>query len=288
MDDARIDATTYRHITVKRLGAAAGAEIGGVDLALPLAPEMVEEIRRAFLAHHVVALRGQDVPPARQIEFTRHFGPVAPHPLYRSKVLEDNPEILVLEAKGGKFFNGRNDIWHADITFSPEPSRMTVLQCRAIEEGYGDTMFANQHLAYERLSPGLQRLLAGMQAEHSSRVLVERNNAAAENVPIAEIPPGIVHPVVRRHPDTGRQCLYVNPTFTERFVGMTRAESLPLLEYLYAHGTRPEFVYRHRWRVGDVVLFDNRCLWHYVCVDYGPEMHRLMHRTTANGDRPEA
>ncbi|MBM3572347.1 MAG: hypothetical protein FJX52_08310 [Alphaproteobacteria bacterium] len=278
--------TSYRQITVRRLCGALGAEIGGVDLSRPLDPAVQAEIRRAFLDHHIIAFRGQDLTPAQQIAFTAIFGPVEQHPLYRSTQIDGHPEILVLEHKAGQFFNGRNDIWHADITFAEQPPLGGVLHCRAIEEGFGDTMFANQCLAYDKLSPGLRALLDPMGAEHSARVLIERNNAANYNVPVTEMPAPVVHPVVRTLTETGRKTLFVNPTYTERFADMTAAESRPLLDYLYAWGTRSEFVYRHRWRFGDVVMFDNRCCWHYVVIDYGPDMYRRMHRTTARGDRP--
>ena len=113
-----------------------------------------------------------------------------------------------------------------------------------------------------------------------------RNNAESYNVPMTEIPPPVEHPVVAVHPETGRRSLFVNPVYTIRFAGMTEEESQPLLDYLFAVATRPENTYRHRWQVGDVVMFDNRCLMHYVAVDYGPDVHRLMHRTTAAGARP--
>jgi taurine dioxygenase len=115
---------------------------------------------------------------------------------------------------------------------------------------------------------------------------VVRNNSESYNVPIDEVPPPVNHPVVRTNRATGKQNLFVNPIYTIRFAGMTEKESDPLLNYLYEQATRPDNIYRHRWKVNDVVMFDNRCAMHYVVLDYGPEMHRLMHRTTAAGERP--
>lgn len=135
-------------------------------------------------------------------------------------------------------------------------------------------------------SPGLKRALDGLKAEHSAALLRERNNKRSYNVPIGDIAPPVIHPVIRTHPDTGRKALFVNPSFVTNFVGMTREESLPLLNYLYEVAAQPERIYRHRWHVGDVVMWDQRCTMHYVVIDYGPDMHRLMHRTTASGDRP--
>ncbi|MBL8669740.1 MAG: TauD/TfdA family dioxygenase [Alphaproteobacteria bacterium] len=276
----------YKRITVRRLCGALGAEVGGVDLAQPLDAEVVAEIRRAFYDNHVICFRGQDLPPASQMAFTRIFGKVEQHPLYRSAQIDGFPEILVLEHKAGEYYNGRNDIWHADVTFAERPPLGSILHCRAIWEGFGDTMFANLCLAYEKLSDGMKRALSGMKAEHSAAILLVRNNRDKYNKPIEDIPPPVLHPVVRTLPETGRKALFVNSAYTTRLADMTVEESKPILDYLYQFGTRPDFIYRHRWRVGDVVMFDNRCLWHYVANDFPPQMHRRMHRTTAEGDAP--
>jgi len=226
--------TSYQHITVRKLCGALGAEIGGVDLDKELAPAVVDEIKRAFNENLVICFRGQDLSPAKQIAFTRIFGPCEQHPLYRSAQIDGHPEILVLEHKAGQFVNGRNDIWHADVTFAEAPPLGSILHCRAIEEGFGDTMFANLCLAYDTLSAGMKQMIDPLQAEHSARILQERNNAADYNVPVKEIPPPVNHPVVRIHPDTGRKTLFVNSAYTERLAGMTAAESRPILDYLYA------------------------------------------------------
>lgn len=275
-----------RTIKVKPLCGAAGAEVGGVDLSRPLEAETIAEIRRAFLAHSVLAFRDQDLTPERQIAFTAIFGKVEQHPHYRTNTIEGHPEILVLEHKAGQFINGKNDIWHADITFIESPPLGSVLHCRAAWEGYSDTMFANQYMAYEALSEPIRHMLDALKAEHSAELLQQRNNAQSYNKPITEIAPPVVHPVVRTHPETKRKALFVNPVYTPRILGLSEEESKCLLDFLFAHAVRPDFVYRHRWRVGDVVMFDNRCLQHYVVPDHPHDMHRLMHRTTAAGDRP--
>ncbi|MCX7355248.1 MAG: TauD/TfdA family dioxygenase [Alphaproteobacteria bacterium] len=279
-------AAEYRRITVKKLCGAAGAEIGGVDLSKPLESETAAEIHRAFLENSVVAFRDQDLSPERQIAFTEIFGKVEQHPLYRSNPIEGFPEILVLEHKAGQYINGKNDIWHADITFKEEPPLGSMLHCRAAWEGFADTMFANQYMAYEALSEPLQRLFVDMKAEHDASILPRENNKHDYNTKIGDIPPPVVHPVVRTHPETGRKALFVNAAYTIRLLGVSEDESKKLLDLLYAHAVRPDFVYRHRWRVGDVVIFDNRCLLHYVVPDHPHDMHRRMHRTTAAGDRP--
>jgi taurine dioxygenase len=276
----------YRQFRATPMCGALGAKIEGVDLSKPIDEALAGELRQVLLDHLVIVFPEQDLSPAQQIAFTSVYGKVERHPLYRSNVLQDYPDILVLEHKEGQWINGRNDIWHTDLTFREDPPMAGVLYCKDVREGHGDTMFANMYTAHDSLSPGLKRMLDGMKAEHSAALLRERNNKNSYNVPIGDIAPPVIHPVIRTHPDSGRKSLFVNPSFITNFVGMTREESLPLLNYLYGVASQPERVYRHRWRVGDVVMWDQRCTMHYVVIDYGPDMHRLMHRTTASGNRP--
>ncbi|MBT5228070.1 MAG: hypothetical protein HOM12_09620 [Proteobacteria bacterium] len=264
---------------------ALGAVVEGLDIS-KLNSAQVAAIRPLLDEYSVLVFPDQELTPEEQIAFTAHFGPVEQHPLYRSAILDGYPEILVLEHKNHEWVNGRNDVWHSDVTFSEEPPLGSVLYCRAITEGLGDTLFCSMRRAYDALSPGMQQMLRQLSAEHSSARMVVRNNSESYNVPIDEVPPPVNHPVVRTNRATGKQNLFVNPIYTIRFAGMTEKESDPLLNYLYEQATRPDNIYRHRWKVNDVVMFDNRCAMHYVVLDYGPEMHRLMHRTTAAGERP--
>lgn len=277
---------SYARITVRPMSAAAGAVIGGVDTSKPLDEETVPEILRAFLDHHVIVIRDQDLDPASQIAFTEHFGKVEGHPLYRTPDIEEFPDVIVLEHKAGQFFKGKNDLWHSDVTVSETPPLGSVLHCRACWVGFADTMFANQHMAYEALSEPMKAFLEGLTAEHSGALNQARNNADPINARIETIPPPVVHPVVRTHPETRRRSLFVNPAFTTRIRELTESEGEHLLGYLYRHAVQPQFIYRHRWRPGDVAMFDNRCLMHFVVPDHPFEMHRRMHRTTAAGDRP--
>jgi taurine dioxygenase len=276
----------YTRFETRPMCGALGAEVIGLDLSKPIDDTLKAELRRAFLDNLVLVVRNQKLTERQQIDFTAVFGTVEPHPLYKSRLMEGYPEILVLEHVAGQWFNGRNDIWHTDLTFKPTPPMMGLLYCRAVQEGFGDTMFANMIKAYEFLSPGFRAQIDGLKAEHSAALLRQRNNKNSYNVPIDDIPEAVIHPVVRTHPETKKKALFVNPSFTTNFVGMTREESLPILERLFAAQQKPEFTYRHRWRINDVVLWDQRVTQHYVINDYGPEMHRRMHRTTAAGDRP--
>ena len=272
-------------LSISPASGALGVVIEGLDIS-KLDSGQVAAIRPLLDEYSVLVFPDQKLTPEEQIAFTAHFGPVEQHPLYRSAILDGYPEILVLEHKNHEWVNGRNDVWHSDVTFSEEPPLGSVLYCRAITEGLGDTLFCSMRRAYDALSPGMQQMLRQLSAEHSSARMVVRNNSESYNVPIDEVPPPVNHPVVRTNTTTGKQNLFVNPIYTIRFAGMTEKESDPLLNYLYEQATRPDNIYRHRWKVNDVVMFDNRCAMHYVVLDYGPEMHRLMHRTTAAGERP--
>jgi len=273
-------------LTITALGGALGAEVAGVDLARAMDDGSFHEVERAFAEHLVLVFRDQALSPAEQVAFTRRFGAVEPHPLRSRRGVEGFPEVLVIENQPGRP-GARNDEWHSDITCSEQPPALSVLQALVVPEARGATMFCNMYRAYETLSDGMRRMLDGLSALHSAESLVKRNNEpGTDALPIVQTPPPVSHPVVRTHPVTGRRALFINPSFTIAFDGMTREESVPLLHYLYDHATRPENVYRHTWRAGDVLMWDNRCTMHYAVHDYDDTMVRLMHRTTAAGDRP--
>ena len=279
-------APDYKLIAPRPLCGALGAEIAGVDLSQPLSGALFAEIEAAFHEHIVLVFPGQHWTPAQQVAFTGRFGPVEEHPLRSRPGLPEQPEVLVLVNKPGTR-GARNDIWHSDISFWETPPLGSVLYGIEVPEGYGDTMFCNMAAAYEALSPALRAVLRPLRALHSAAGLAARNNAGDNNAsPIAQVPDPVSHPVVRTHPGSGKLALYVNPWFTERFEGMTAEESRPLLDFLAAQATRPENVYRHRWRQGDVVMWDNRAAMHYAIRDYDENQVRIMHRTTALGDRP--
>ncbi len=271
---------------MKPLAGTLGAEVDGVDLSGPLDDELVEAIKRAFHEHLILVFPRQTITPGDQVAFTQLFGPVEPHPLSSRKGIEGHPEVLVFENKKGTP-GARNDFWHSDISFAEKPPVASVLYGRTITSGCGDTAFCNMYQAYDELSAGMRRMLDGLTALHTSESLAERNrNAKTDGLPIAETPPAVEHPVIRTHPETNRKALYVNPYFTSQFNDMTGEESRPLLDYLTARATRPENVYRHHWRQGDLLMWDNRCAMHYAVYDYDDSKPRLMNRTTAGGDRP--
>ena len=268
------------------LCGALGAEVNGVDLSDDLESATMNAIKKAFDENIVLLFRKQNLTPAQHVDFTSFFGPVEAHPLGSREGAQAQPEILVLENRADTPAP-RNDFWHSDISFAECPPLGSVLHALEVPgEGLGDTLFCNMYKVFEELSPGLQKTLEGLRALHSAEALVMRNNANDNNAkPISSIPDLVSHPVVRTHPETSRKALYINPYYTESFEGWSPAESKLLLDWLTKRANRPENIYRHRWKKGDVLMWDNRCAMHYAVYDYGSKA-RLFHRATAAGDRP--
>jgi taurine dioxygenase len=273
-------------LQIRPLAGALGAEIAGVDLAAEVDDATIAAIRRAWLDHLVIFFRGQNLSPARLLAVARRFGEPVEYPFLKG--LEGFPEItpvVKLEAERVNF----GGLWHSDTAYLETPPMGTMLLAREVPPHGGDTLFANMHLAYESLSPGLRRLLDGLVAVNSSakadvtKTREDRLRDAARSDARAEYV--AAHPVVRTHPETGRKALYVNGGHTVRFQDMTEAESAPLLAFLFAHQTRPEFTCRFRWEEGSLALWDNRCAQHNPINDYHG-FRRVMHRVTLAGDLP--
>ena len=271
---------------VHRISGAIGAEISGVDLARELPDETIAGIRRAWLEHVVIFFRDQRLTPAQFIGFGQRFGQPVEYPFLKG--LDGFPEItpvVKLEHETVNF----GGIWHSDTTYLERPPTGTMLLAREVPPAGGDTLFANQYLAYETLSAGMRSLLDGLTAVNSSakadvtRTREDRMKTDARGDAQREYV--VEHPVVRTHPETGRRALYVNVAHTVRFRDMTEAESAPLLEFLYRHQTRSEFTCRFAWRVGSIAFWDNRAAQHYPVNDYHGH-RRVMHRITLAGDRP--
>ena len=271
---------------IKPIAGAIGAELLGIDLGADLSEQTVRAIRQALLDHLVIFFRNQDLPPARFLALARRFGTPVEYPFVKG--IDGFPEIIAvakLEHERANF----GGIWHADTTYQQTPPMGTMLVARELPPYGGDTLFANQYLAWETLSAGMQRLLAPLRAvSTSAKADVSRTRedrlrsdgtAAARETLEAE------HPVMRLHPETGRPALYVNVAHTARFVGMTEEESAPLLNFLFAHQVRPELTCRFRWQPGSLAFWDNRCAQHNPVNDYHG-YRRVMHRITLAGDRP--
>lgn len=274
------------HIEVMPIAGALGAEIGGVNVAEDLDDAVIREIRQALLDHGVIFFREQNLSRERHKAFTRRFGEIFIHPNYNGVTAD--PEIVDIQREpGDKKIVGED--WHTDTTMVAEPPMGAILYGIEVPPYGGDTLFANQYLAYETLSPGLQRTVDGLKAVHTDRMVAGpqagmnayRSTKVREDADWRETIS--MHPVVRTHPETGRKLLFVNRSYTVGFEGWTEAESRPLLEYLLEHGHRPEFTCRFRWANGSIAFWDNRCTKHLAIHDAGP-FRRIMRRTQICGD----
>jgi taurine dioxygenase len=267
-----------------------GAEVVGLDLAAEVAPETVSGLRDALSNHGVLFFRGQKLAPPDQIAFARRFGEIDINPIYAAH--PDHPEVMpVVKEVDDRHNIGEN--WHSDMTWAEIPPLGSLLYAREVPPVGGDTLWVNSTAAYEALSDGMRRLIGGLHAVHSDRILSamarERNATRSTRLreEIAERPPReATHPVVRTDPVTGRPGLFVNRAFTWCFEGMTREESLPLLFWLCDHAEREEFQVRHRWRAGDLAFWDNGVTQHKALNDYHGH-RREMHRITVVGTRPQ-
>lgn len=270
----------YRHITVERITPIIGAEIGGVDLSQPLSDEQLAEIRRAFLENHVVVFRDQHLTVDEHKAFGRLFGELRALPV--EDIDGDDPELVVIRANAqSRYVAG--ETWHTDGTADLAPSMGSMLYVKetpAIGTG-GDTLFANMHLALEMLSPTMQQFLGELTAIHDGAIPWKGYEAPA-NLPKNE------HPVVVRHPETGRKTLFVNSGFTSHIVQLSGGESQMLLNMLFDLVARePVLSCRVRWTPNSLVFWDNRCTQHHAVWDYFPHS-RYGERVTILGTQPKA
>jgi taurine dioxygenase len=277
----------YRLIEVRRVAGALGAEVHGADLSKPLGAALVAEIRRAFLEHLVIFFRGQDLSLDAYMAFARAMGTPVEYPFVKG--LPDYPhviEVKKLEHEKSNF----GGVWHSDTAYLDQPPMGSMLLAREIPPWGGDTLFANQYLAYESLSAGMQKLLDGRRAVNTSAKAdvskTREDRLATDGREDAKKSYETEHPVVRTHPETGRKALYVNVAHTARFAGMTEEESAPLLNYLFQHQVKPEFTCRFVWQPGSMAFWDNRCAQHNPVNDYHG-FRRVMHRITLAGDTPK-
>lgn len=281
---------TYEHITVKPLAGAIGAEIFGPDLSQLLAPAILDEIHKAHLDHLVIVFRDQELTPDSHKAFARHFGSAHINDFFPT--VEGHPDVQLV-AKNPEDTRNVGDRWHTDVSYVAKPPLGSMLYALEVPEAGGDTMFASMYAAYDALSDGMKALLGDLKAVHSAAVsfgtyatgpeMQARNKSMAFKYS-EDAEQVAVHPVVREHRETGRKGLYVNCSFTMHFEGMTVEESAPLLNFLYDHMARPEFVCRVRWHKGTLIFWDNRCTHHNAINDYQGQ-RRLMHRVTVLDDK---
>jgi taurine dioxygenase len=272
--------------TVTPYASALGALVSGVDLARPLSDAQFAVIRQAFLDHGVIFFRDQQITPEQHLAFARRWAPIDVNRFFRA--VDGYPEIAEVRKEADQTTNIGGD-WHTDHSYDEAPAMGSILLAREVPPRGGDTLFANMALAYEALSPGLRKTLDGLKAVHSTAHVFGAQGGYAQAADLAgrigntqAATQDVVHPVVIRHPETGRRTLYVNAAFTTRFDGWTAAESAPLLKMLYEHAGKPEFSCRFAWQAGSIAFWDNRATWHYALNDYHGH-RRVMHRITVRG-----
>jgi taurine dioxygenase len=274
-------------MTVEPVSGTVGAVVRGVDISEPLDDGTVTAIRKAFLAHHVLFFHDQAVSPEDQLRFGRYFGELDTHPFVEGT--EAHPEIIEIITEPDDVLNFGGG-WHSDVTFLEEPDLGSILYAIDVPPFGGDTLFANQHAAYEALSETMKGLLDGLVARHSAGPQYAEGGystlSKSMKTKSADRAGGVVcHPLVRTHPETGEKALYVNPSFTVGIEGMRLDESMALLGYLFNHMVREPFTCRFRWSPGSVAMWDNRSVLHYALFDYRGH-RRHMRRITVKGDRP--
>lgn len=276
-------------LDIRPLTGALGAEIFGLDLSQPLDDATFAQIHKAFLDHLVIFFRDQTLSPANLVAFAKRFGPMDPHPFLKG--MAEQPEVLeIIREKTDKHIFAPG--WHADVTWKERPVLGSMLYALEVPETGGDTLFANQYMAYDALSEGMKTMLGRVRARHSGsyvyggdepergtyvhKLKVDRTVAARAEA---------FHPIVRTHPETKRKCIFVNPGWTLGLEDMNDDEAGPLLEFLFDHTVRPEFTCRFRWQPGSLAFWDNRCTQHSPIDDYFGKRRHLL-RVTIEGDRP--
>lgn len=261
-----------------------GVEFDDVDVT-QITDEELDLARQAQKDHGVVFFRDQELTCEQHIEFANRWGDIVINRFFER--VEGYPSIAQVR-KEPKHKTVVGEKWHTDHSYDEIPAKGSILYAKQVPKQGGDTLFASMYLAYDALSDGLKTALSNLKALHSSRRTFGKKAVKADdpnedrfqnsNLAIQDS----VHPVIITHPESGKKALYVNPNFTVKFEGWTEQESAPLLNYLYQHAIRPEFVMRFKWRKGSIAFWDNRATWHQAQNDY-PTETRLMHRITIEG-----
>ena len=273
-------------IRTRPLTPTIGALVENVDLAVPLDDEQFADIQAALLKHQVIFFENQRLTPVQHRDFAARFGALHTHPLYPG--VPEAPELFTLDNHQANPTD--NDSWHTDVTFIQTPPKAAILHAHRLPDSGGDTIWSNMRAAFEALSPSFRDYLTTLDAVHdfargfpASGVVAGNAGAEAHARAVAANPP-VIHPVVRTHPETGEDGLFVNTTFTDRIVGLSRKESDAILGVLFDHIQKPEFLVRWRWTENAVAFWDNRVTQHYAVNDYLPA-RRIMVRATILGDR---
>jgi len=272
--------------TLRPLSVLLAAEIVGPDLRVPFDGATREAVYAAFVRHHVLCFRGQALTEDQQIAFTQQFGTLERHTARNRGT--DNPLVHTVSNLGADGLpSGKvgSQAWHSDKSFRPEPSLATILHAVILPPDGGDTCFADMTAAYDGLDAAEKAELDGVRVIHSWEQSCLKHGRRATAEEIADAPP-MSHPLVRVHPDSGRKSLFMGQ-HASHFEGRPMAEGRARLAALEAHATQERFLYRHRWRAGDVLMWDNRCLLHRADANFDAARHkRVLHRTCLRGTAP--
>ncbi len=283
-------------LRIEPLAAPMGAQVFGCDRSAPWDAETTAAIRRAFLDYHVLVFPGGLMDAPETLAFAKRFGePFAE--LNRRKRHGALPDVSVLdstvlpgEVGGGEKFRARvkvrNDEWHTDQSFVERPALATILHAHQVPRRGGATWFCDTRAVYEALPAALKARIDGLQAVHGYDTPRSPNRPAPRTPEEIAESPDVIHPLVPVHPETGKKGLYMNFNRMIRIVGMAPAESDALLDELFAWARQERFHYRHDWKVGEAVVWDNRCTMHRASYDAAPGEPRVMLRVVTQGDRP--
>lgn len=285
-------------LDIKPTGAALGAEIRGIDLAQNIDDATLRDIENALHEHEVIFFRDQHISPEQHVAFSRRFGELEKH-LRVDCCKPGFPEIFVVSnvIENGKPIGTQDAglFWHSDLAYMAEPSRGSLFYAHEVPHDaagkpLGDTMFASTTAAWNALPEDLKRIVAGRRAVTSYAKGYYRDRKSGPRPPLTEVQkartPDVEHPIMRTHPRTKKPCLFVNEGYTASIAGLAAEESERVLNQLFEHVSRPEFIYRHQWRAGDFLIWDNCSTQHKAVFDYALPQRRRMERTTLTGTAP--
>lgn len=278
----RLSTLRWKHFDARQVGATLGAEISGIDLNQRLDDGVMAELRRALHDYKVIFFRNQALTPQSHAAFARQWGQLEVHPVLPSN--DADPALARFEK--GADFSGYENLWHHDVTWRAEPSIAAILHAVDVPAVGGDTLFSDMCAAYESLDDETQREIENLDAVHDFTQAFGRSLDESAVAELRKTHPSVQHPVVCRHPVTGRRLLYVNRAFVSHFAGRSRDDSLELLDRLCRTADYPEHQVRFRWERDSVAIWDNRAVQHYASSDYWPRV-RIMERASVIGPRPQ-
>ena len=281
---------TAKEVAIAKLSSHTGAEVLGVDLTRPLELALRERLYQAFVEYSVLVVRDQKLDAPQFLAAMQNFGEIFPQ--HNSRFAEPECPLVHYISNQDKLEDGRVYIpgegYHTDHSNDEIPPKATALHTVRLPATGGDTQFVNMHEAYDALPEATRRRIDGRLARHvyqsrySARKLPQLAGEKLKTVGAASV----LHPLIRTHPESGRKAIYINPIRIEEIVGMETEEALALLDELLAHSTESRFEYRHRWKAGDTVIWDNRCLLHKANGDYPVAQVRYLYRLMLKGEKP--